>query len=190
MSDMFVCMHQEHLKNHKFLINKADSDIRIMIDRRIKHSYLIVPLKRSFSGVDPTYKMWTLANRGLILITCRETIIDVMHRNMSNITPWMTKTDQKGLDMIDMTADVLYWALTLQVTMAPTSGKSCASVSLTTEITGSCTEPGGHFISLLGYREAWVFKSWNWIQSKGLIHELTSSPSFFLSTYPASEAKM
>ncbi len=44
---------------------------------------------------------------------------------------------QKDLDMIDMTAVVLYRALTLQVTMAPTSGKSCASVSLTTEITGS-----------------------------------------------------
>ncbi len=59
---------------------------------------------------------------------------------------------QKDLDMIGMTADVLYRALTLQVTIAPTSGKSCASVSLTTEITGSYTQTA-HFISLLGYRE-------------------------------------
>lgn len=32
--------------------------------------YLIVPLKRSFSGVEPTYRMWTLANLGLMLVTC------------------------------------------------------------------------------------------------------------------------
>ena len=31
---------------------------------------------------------------------------------------------------------------TLQVTMAPTSGSSCVSVSLTTEITGNCQETG------------------------------------------------
>ncbi len=67
---------------------------------------------------------------------------------------------QKDLDMIDMTAVVLYRALTLQVTMAPTSGKSCASVSLTTEITGSYK-----WNSLLDYyREAWVFKSCKWIK--------------------------
>lgn len=31
--------------------------------------YLIVPLKRSFSGVEPTYRMWTLAYLGLMLVT-------------------------------------------------------------------------------------------------------------------------
>lgn len=31
--------------------------------------YLIVPLKRSFSGVEPTYRIWTLAYLGLMLVT-------------------------------------------------------------------------------------------------------------------------